>query len=110
MTGPARTVPKLWDLIDLAMELDDVRTLHLTIGRPPVVRLADRDLQPLREGLPELTLNSLQAMLGGVVEPERWDALERTGEGEIVLSSGSGRPISLVLFRSSEAWSAVIHF
>ncbi len=94
----------------MAQELDGATRIHLSIGRPPMVRLADRSLRPLDEEMPALTFQTMQLMLARVVEPERWGQLERTGEGEMRLAGGGGgRPISLALFRSSEAWSAVIH-
>ncbi len=111
MSGPASQRPTgIWDLVDRALDLDGATRIHLSIGRPPMVRLADRSLRPLDETMPPLTYQTVQFMLSQVVEPERWEGFERTGEGEIQLAEGGGgRRISLALFRSSEAWSAVIH-
>lgn len=104
-------LPRLWDLIEQAMVLDDALTLHLAIGRPPMVRIAEAGLQPLDENLPTLTWRSISLMLSTVVEPERWEDIERVGEGEVVLlRGGSGTPVTLSLFRNSSAWSAVVRF
>lgn len=107
MTAP---VPRLWDLLDEAAEIDGARTLHLSAGKPPMVRIAEEGLRPLREDLPILTSAMIVIMLSPVVEPENWSRIEQLGEGEMLLSRGPGRRVTLTLFRSSEAWSAVVHF
>ena len=99
-----------WQLIDRATEMDDALTIHLAVGRPPLVRIAERGLQPLGEDLPVMTWKSIQQLLSLAVEPERWMTIEAMGEGEVPLTPpGTGSPLRLVLFRNSEAWSAVIH-
>ena len=101
---------KLWDLIDLATRVDDALTLHLTVGRPPMVRVAEQGLRPLDDSHPILTGRSVSLLLSPVVEPEAWERIERVGEGEVVLTPpGSGRAMMLTLFRNSEAWSVVVH-
>lgn len=93
------------------MELDDCLTLHLTVGRPPLVRLGETGLQPMDEDLPVMTWKSINLLLSPVVEPERWEEIERVGEGEMVLvRGGGGRPVTLSIFRNSSAWSAVVRF
>lgn len=111
MTPPAAPLLRLWELIDQAMDCDDVTALHLLVGRPPMIRIAGKGIHPLPGSFPVLTFQTIQVMLCTVVEPELWDQFERTGEGEIPLTPpAGGRPITLTLFRSSEAWSAVVHF
>jgi Tfp pilus assembly pilus retraction ATPase PilT len=102
-------LPSLWDLIGDACALDGARTLHLVVGRPPMVRIAEEGLRPLDPSLPVLTYKQIQLMLSTAVEPERWNQLEQTGDGEVRLLVGSGRPITLTLFRNSDSWSAVVH-
>lgn len=74
-----------------------------------MVRVADEGLRPLDESLPIVTFQPMILMLSTVVEPERWESLERAGEGEISLMRGPGRGLTLTVFRASEAWSAVVH-
>ncbi len=106
----AEMPPKVWDLIDEAHELGGALKIHLTVGRPPMVRLENQGIRPLGKNHPVLTWKSIQVMLSMVVEPERWEHLEKVGEGEIRLAAaGPGRPITMTVFRNSEAWSAVIH-
>lgn len=106
-----RPIPGIWPMIDKAMEVDSVRTLHLTVGRPPMVRMGDRGLHPLEDDGEPMTWKTIQLILSTVVEPEHWADIERVGEGEVTLArGGSGRPITLTIFRNSEAWSAVVHF
>ncbi|MCC5874600.1 MAG: hypothetical protein JJU11_00135 [Candidatus Sumerlaeia bacterium] len=103
--------PRLWDLIDQASLLDDALTLHLAVGRPPMVRIADAGLRPLDENLPVMTWRTINLMLSTVVEPERWEEIERVGEGEIALiPGGNGAPVTLSMFRNSTAWSVVVRF
>lgn len=102
-------LPGLWELIDMAHRIDGARALHLAIGRPPTVRTADRALVPL-EGVPSVGWREMLALLQRVVDPERWDSLESMGEGELTLAPpGNAPPITLTLYRSSEAWQAVVH-
>lgn len=111
MGAPApEAIPNLWQLVDSAAEVGDVLALHIAVGRPPMIRIAEKGIHPLPGSHGILTFRSIQVMLSAVVEPELWDQFERTGEGEIALAGpGSGRPITLTLFRNSEAWSAVVH-
>lgn len=102
-------IPQIWKLIDEALSLEGASKIHLAAGRPPLVRIDGMGLQPFPQEKPVLTWETIQLMLSLVVEPERWDQLEKDGEGEIRLSTGSGRPIAMALFRSAGAWSAVIH-
>jgi Tfp pilus assembly pilus retraction ATPase PilT len=108
MTTPA--VPRFWELLDRAMATPDATALHLTVGRPPMIRIAEQGIRPLDEQLPVMTYRSIQYLLGFVVDPDRWQHIEAMGEGEITLvPPGDGRPVVLTIFRSSEAWSAVAH-
>src|SRR5690606_40559470 len=102
MTAPP--VPRLWDLIDQAQESGDVTALHLAIGRPPMIRVRGEDLRPLPGDHPTLTGNTVSVMLSLVIEPEQWDRLEQTGDGEISLTpEGGGRGVRLSGFCTSEA-------
>ncbi len=103
------TVPRLWDLIEEALRIEGARTLHLAVGKPPLVRVSEEGLRPLRDELPPVTWKSVMVLLSGVIEPERWDVIEANGDGEMVLARGGGRPITLNVFRNSESWSAVVH-
>lgn len=102
-------MPRLWDLIEQALSVDDSTALHLAVGRPPMVRVGDEGLRPLDENAPPLTWKAIQLMLSLVVDPERWDSLEQVGEGEVHLGNQSGRRFRMNLFRSSGAWSVVVH-
>lgn len=103
------TVPlKLWDLIEESMEIDGATKLHLTVGRPPMVR-GPEGLRPLNDEYRVLTWKSIATILTLVVDPEKWDQFDQVGEGEVRLTHGTGKPITLTVFRSSEAWSAVVH-
>ncbi|CAN5190442.1 hypothetical protein BH09SUM1_BH09SUM1_06980 [soil metagenome] len=88
--------------------MDGAQALHLAIGRPPLVRIAEEGLHPLPGDFADITMKTMQLMLSTAVEPERWDFIEAVGEGEVVLSRAAGRPIVMNLFRNSGAWSAVI--
>lgn len=106
----AGALPKLWDLIHEATGIDGARSLHLAVGRPPLVRVPEEGLRELRPDLPIIDRNSIIVLLCGVIDPERWDAIEAIGDGEILLSrSLAGSPITLNVFRNSESWSAVVH-
>jgi Tfp pilus assembly pilus retraction ATPase PilT len=101
---------RLWELIDLAQENDGAQSIHLNPGRPPMVRIQDTGLRPLSDTFEPLGYRDIILMLQMVVEPERWDDMERTGQGEVLLTpSGSGRPVSLSVFRTTETWAAVVH-
>ncbi|MCC6548040.1 hypothetical protein IT570_12815 [Candidatus Sumerlaeota bacterium] len=103
-------LPRLWDMIHEAGVIDGARALHLAVGRPPLVRVQEEGLRPLRETLPPIDAKSIIVLLCGVIDPERWDAIESVGDGEMILSRGlAGRPITLNVFRNSESWSAVVH-
>jgi hypothetical protein len=39
------TVPRLWDLIEEALRIEGARTLHLTVGKPPLVRVSEEGLR-----------------------------------------------------------------
>jgi Tfp pilus assembly pilus retraction ATPase PilT len=100
----------LWEVIDEAHRHDGCSKVHLTVGRPPMVRIAGEGLGLVHEEYPVMTFRTIQYMLCGVVEPELWDRFEQMGEGELHLTEGGlGKMITLTVFRSSEAWSAVIH-
>ena len=103
------TPPSLWDLVELAAAADGAQALHLAVGKPPMIRIVGEGLRPLGDSLPTITSKGIMRMLSTVVDPESWDRIEQTGEGETVLSRGAGRPMRLVLFRNSEAWSVVVH-
>ncbi len=105
---PLDQIPKVWDLVDLAMDRGDVKTIHLAADRPPMWRLPE-GLRPVDEAEEPLPWQTIQAMLSMVVEPELWDQFERTGEGEVSLTGNSGRRIMLTLYRSHGHWSAVVH-
>lgn len=102
-------IPRLWDLIEQALSIEGSSALHLVVGRPPMVRVGDEGLRPLDHDAPLLTWKSIQLMLSLVVEPERWDSLEQFGEGEIHLGNQTGRRFRMNLYRSSGAWSVVVH-
>ncbi len=89
----------------------NARVLHLTVGKPPMVRLAgpDQELQPLTDKIKYLTWKDILFLLQTSVVPEKWEEFERVGEGELVLSDSMTRPIRLVMFRNSDAWSVVVH-
>ncbi len=97
-----------WEVLDTALALPDSTRLHLTVGRPPLVRIAEKGLQPLEE-FPVQTWKSIQYMLAAVVDPERWEEIEQVGEGQITFQRDTGKSLKLVLFRSMEAWSVVVH-
>lgn len=109
MMGGAQPIPRLWDLLEEALAREGARTLHLSVGAPPLVRVTGEDLQPLRQDLPRLTAKAMQVLLSYAVEPDDWERLEAMGEGEVRLGAGAGRPLRVTLFRSAGAWSAVIH-
>ena len=99
----------MWDLIGAA-GLEDARTLHLHIGRPPCIRREEGSLELLPGEWPELDSRAMLVMLSGMVDPDLWDHFEANGQGEVSLSrSGGGRPIRLTLFKSGGQWAAVVH-
>ncbi|MBI1291318.1 hypothetical protein GC173_08750 [bacterium] len=99
----------LWDMVDRAYMVDGVRTLILTVGKPPMVRIADEGLVPLDESAPVLTHQDMARLLSVNVEPEQWHRLEQVGDHELVLSRGTGRRIVLTVFRASDSWTMVVH-
>jgi hypothetical protein len=102
--------PSFWDLVEQALAIEDARTMHLAVGRPPLVRVGEEGLRPIDESHPVLTHKTISLMLSLLVEPERWDWLENCGEGELTLARGIGRPITANVFRTSGSWSVVVHF
>lgn len=108
-SGPQQP-PRLWELVDRALDRGDVKTIHLTPERPPMWRLPAEGLRPMDEDAEPLTWEAIQVMLSMVIEPERWEQFERVGEGEISLTGSSGRRIMLSVFRTHGHWSAVVHF
>ncbi len=108
MSQPQPLPPSLWDLIETAQSLEGVHTLHLAVGRPPMARMPSGELQPIDPSYQVLTYKTVALLLSLVIEPEKWEAFERVGEGEVRLTNG-GLSIRLNVFRNSEAWSAVVH-
>lgn len=105
----AHRVPKFWDLVESALAVDGARAIHLSVGRPPLVRVGDEGLRPLDDAHQVLTWKDITVLLSYVVEPEQWDGFEAIGDGEVRVLGGIGRSIRVNIFRSSEAWSAVVH-
>jgi len=101
--------PSLWDLIASVEAEEGVQTLHLAVGKPPLVRIEGEGLRPIHESDPPLTNRDLQIILDRIVDPDHWNRLESMGEGDLSLVGGTGRPIRLSLFRNTGAWSAVVH-
>lgn len=97
-----------WSVVHGAQE-QNASTVHFVPGRPPMVRPIEGDLRPLQENLAEVTPANLMRELSTLVEPERWDALERTGEGEVVVRLPGERPVKLSLYRSQGQWAAVAY-
>lgn len=106
MTSPA--IPDLWDLIDSARALK-AQKLHLVPGSPPKIRSAGGEMSFLHEDAPPLAAAQIMGMLCRVVDPDRWQQLEDMGEGEVALSGDGGRRLILAVYRSREAWGAVVH-
>jgi len=100
--------PSLWDYVERASALG-ARTIHFHPGVAPSVRLEMGGLQPLAPDEPELDARAIMNLLVRVVDPDRWDALDQTGQGEITLNRAAiGRPVRLSLYRAREQWSAVV--
>lgn len=87
----------------------EARSLHLVPGLEPRFRPAGGgELQPLAPDAEPISRDDLMRMLCRVVDPDHWDRFEQLGEGEVTLSRAPHRPIRMSLFRSQEAWVAVV--
>lgn len=106
MTPP--TIPNLWDYIERALAID-ARKLHFSANRPVLARIREGELTPLEDDAPPLERRQVLGMLARVVDPERWEQFERTGEGEVTLAREGGRRVRIVLFRGQGEWNAVVH-
>ncbi len=98
----------IWRLIDEASDVPDARTIMLSVGKPPMVRVGEEGFRPLDEEYPVVTWKSVTVLLSSAVEPEKWDALENAGEGEVRMESGEGRQYRVSVFKNSDSWSAVV--
>lgn len=104
----APSEPSLWDYVERGVAAG-ARTIHLHPGAQPLIRLPIGDLQPLGPDDPELDARMIMSILVRVVDPDRWDQLDQTGQGEITLNPAAiGRPIRISLYRAREQWSAVV--
>ena len=100
--------PSLWDYVERASALG-ARTIHFHPGVQPCVRLAAEGLQPLGPDDPELDARAIMNILVRVIDPDRWDQLDQTGQGEITLNPAAiGRPIRISVYRAREQWCAVV--
>jgi len=104
------SLPPLWDMVEQARAFDGARTLILAVGKAPMVRIAEEGLRPIDDALPQVTHTDMARLLSIAVEPEQWYRLEQVGDGEFTLARGTGRPITMTVFRASESWSIVVRF
>lgn len=96
----------LWDLVEEALFLG-ARTLHLAAGAPPLVRMPEAPLSPMEAFPDHLTADGIEVLLRAVVDPRRWELLEREGDGEVTIADGA-RPFRVALFLSQGRWAAVV--
>ncbi len=96
--------------LELAKLLDTIietggSDLHLTVGRPPVIRLHGR-LRSLN--LPDLTEDHTRELVGEMAPKECLDELERVGTSDFAIAHGDKARFRVSIFKQKHMWGAAL--
>jgi Tfp pilus assembly pilus retraction ATPase PilT len=102
-------VARVHEILRVA-RLHGVDRVHLAAGAMPLMRGAGRRLEPVPGEEAVLEASELATALSLLSPPERWNAIDLAGSGEVSTELPGGGTARVSLLRGSTGWSAVITF
>ena len=90
--------------------LHGVDRVHLAAGAMPLMRVAGRRLQPVPGQEATLEAAEMAAAMALLSPPERWNAIDAAGSGDVSAELPGGGVAHVSFLRGAAGWSAVVTF